>query len=166
MVFENVKIDLPKVYSFSNAETYCHEYHALLTAGPFESEVSHFNHPNHKIVSFFDYDYRQMGSVQLEDVEEMLSWAENQHNILVHCQYGVSRSTATAWGICILKGMDPAKSLDMLYHNQLQDFWPNILIVHYLSQIFGNPHLAEILQDHHLHYSDINIINPYFSKGD
>jgi hypothetical protein len=78
-------------------------------------------------------------------------------NVLVHCHAGISRSTATAWGISIANGVDPKVALEKLDANQPWEnddfsdqfsrrwFSPNRLIVQHLQTYFSNNDLLDIL---------------------
>jgi predicted protein tyrosine phosphatase len=125
------------------------EYPAILTAGPTQGEVADFGHPDHHVVEFDDvFDIRH-GGPTLDDVRSMVEWALERERILVHCHAGISRSTATAWGICIAKGFDPEEAIVALKsaHPRVQtyggmeqrSFAPNELIVAHLEVLLDRP---------------------------
>jgi hypothetical protein len=151
------------------AET-CHQYKSVLTAGPRYHEVSDFRHPDHKIVEFADSINADFGP-SFEHVEEMVKWGETRDSILVHCHAGISRSTATAWGISIAQGVNPVVALDALVENHPQnyhpyvpeysgggypyqrEFSPNPQLVRHLEVLFGydKDHLIGLLYDKGIH---------------
>ena len=124
-------------------------YPSIITAGPTRDEVADFGHPDHHVVEFDDvYDVR-FGGPTLDDVRSMVEWAVGRDRILVHCHAGISRSTATAWGICIAKGFDPEEAIAALKaaHPRVQtyggmeqrSFAPNELIVAHLEVLLDRP---------------------------
>lgn len=125
------------------------EYPSVLTAGPTWGEVADFGHPDHHVVEFDDvFDVRH-GGPTLDDVRSMVEWAVQRDRILVHCHAGISRSTATAWGVCIAKGFDPEEAIAALRvaHPMVQtyagleqrSFAPNELIVAHLEVLLDRP---------------------------
>lgn len=154
------------VRNIREAQQMCHGFKSVLTAGPEYREVAKFAHPDHKVVSFADSIHQDFGPTY-DDVVEMVEWGQTRDNILVHCHAGISRSTATAWGICIAKGMDPDVALDLLVKEHPQnhhpyvpeyegggypyrrEFSPNPLLVKHLEQLFAfdNGYLIDILND-------------------
>lgn len=142
------------VRNIREARNLCHEYDSVLTAGPEAHEVRDFNHPDHKVVSFADSVTPDFGP-SYEHVEEMINWGADRKNILVHCHAGISRSTATAWGIAIAHGHQPEQALAALqqahpaeYHHFIPDyigngyphkriFAPNKRLVAHLERFFG-----------------------------
>ena len=84
----------------------------------------------------------------------MVFWGANQEDLLVHCHAGMSRSTATAWGVAIARGADPRESLVALleahpmdYDGQKRWFCPNALLVEHLQTIFNDKTLMDIRHD-------------------
>ena len=77
--------------------------------------------------------------------------AKNDGEILVHCHAGMSRSTATAWGIAIQRGYDPFEAYDALLrkHPEGRMFWPNDALVAALERIFDIRGLGRYNQVHH-----------------
>ena len=125
------------------------EYPSVLTAGPTRGEVDDFGHPDHHVVEFDDvFDVRH-GGPTMDDVRSMVEWAVQRDRILVHCHAGISRSTATAWGICIAKGFEPEEAIVALKaaHPRVQNyagaesrpFAPNELIVAHLEVLLDRP---------------------------
>ena len=124
-------------------------YPSVLTAGPTRDEVADFDHPDHHVVEFDDVYAVRFDCPTLDDVRSMVEWAVGRDRILVHCHAGISRSTATAWGICIAKGLDPEQSIAALRaaHPMVQtyagleqrSFSPNELIVEHLEVLLDQP---------------------------
>lgn len=139
---------LPTVRNLEEARKHSHEYASVITAGPELDEVR-FNHPDHLVVSFDDVVDDSWGSIppQFEQVREMISWGHGRENLLVHCHAGISRSTATAWGVAIsngwdaeeaytaLRGKHPSSSYAGMQYARMFD--PNTLIISHLEKLFG-----------------------------
>ena len=150
---------LPTVRNLEEARIHAGEFSSVLTAGPDLDEVE-FGHPDHLVVTFDDVEDDDWGyqAPTFEQVREMVEWGRGRANLLVHCHAGISRSTATAWGIAIANGFDPSEAIAALHGRHPQSsyagyryrrsFHPNGLIVRHLEQLFGFPsgHLAEILE--------------------
>jgi len=150
----NTPKPLPDIRSLEESRTECHNYGAVLTAGPSLEEVSDFGHPSHKVFEFKDTDWGPLAP-KLSDVVGMLEWGTGKDSLLVHCHAGISRSTATAWGIAISNGWDPEEALGQLIAKHPLDYYritvpadnrterlrrpfsPNPLIVQHLESIFG-----------------------------
>jgi len=149
---------LPTIVNLEEARERCASFASVLTAGPSFAEVRDFAHPHHKVVEFDDVSEHYSGYLPptYSQVEEMIRWGAGRAQLLVHCHAGMSRSTATAWGIAIANGFDPAQALQLLKNNHpvethykwvsrehriaLRDprpFIPNRLIVAHMEQILG-----------------------------
>lgn len=144
------------------AKNACLEYDSVITAGPSKDEVSDFGHPLHKIVQFSDTIFSSRGGPTYENVVEMIEFGKDVPKLLVHCHAGISRSTATAWGVAIINGENPLDAFLALRENHPEErgsfgnlnmgrrtFSPNQLIVQHLEQYFnlGNT-LSKILRQH------------------
>lgn len=148
-------ISIPTVRNLNESAIINPEFGAVLTAGPSSIEVD-WGHPNHRVWTFDDVEDQMFGP-QLHQVEEMVFWGADQDDLLVHCHAGISRSTATAWGVCIAKGLDPYESALALSQAHpmenygLKDtyrwFSPNPLLVSHLQTIFNDRSLLEVLRD-------------------
>ena len=128
----SITTQLPVIRNIEEAAELCHEFDAVITAGPEKYEVAGWGHPNHQVVSFDD--------------------VTNNRSILIHCHAGISRSTACAWGIAIAKGFDAKEALEKLAEMHPDDggwgqrtFRPNALIVAHLETIFGRKDLRTLL---------------------
>jgi predicted protein tyrosine phosphatase len=142
-------LQMPTIRNIREAQSTCKNYGAVLTVGPDKFEVAGFKHPNHKIVSFADVsnaDYPK--APRHSQILEAVSFGMGQENLLVHCHAGISRSTATAWGVAIGNGVHPEEAIIALRDAHPQErtwlgevmqrpFSPNELIVQHLQDIFG-----------------------------
>jgi len=145
---------LPTVRNLEEARQECLNYDAVLTAGPYKDEVSDFNHPIHKVVRFGDTTSERNGGPTFKNVVELIEFGAGVPKLLVHCHAGISRSTATAWGVAIANGNDPLDSFLTLqknhpieksyYGSHKRTFAPNLLIVEHLDTYFK---LGTTLQD-------------------
>ena len=147
---------LPVIRNIEEAAELCHEFDAVITAGPEKFEVSGWGHPNHLVVSFDDVTNDRYGDAPtLEQVRGIVEWGANQvGSILIHCHAGISRSTACAWGIAIAKGFDAKAALEALLEAHPQEgrwgqrtFRPNYLIVSHLETIFGRNDLKTLVNN-------------------
>ncbi len=150
----SISTALPVIRNIEEAAELCHEFDAVITAGPEKSEVSGWGHPNHLVVSFDDVTNDRYGDAPtLEQVRGIVEWGANQvGSILIHCHAGISRSTACAWGVAIAKGFDAKEALEELLEAHPQDgrwgqrmFRPNSLIVSHLETIFGRKDLKALV---------------------
>ena len=88
----------------------------------------------------------------MSQILDAVSWGIGKENLLVHCHAGISRSTATAWGVAIGNGVDAEDAICRLleahpiesdpfdrssWESQKRPFSPNKLIVSHLQNIFG-----------------------------
>jgi hypothetical protein len=142
-------VALPTIRSIEETELICSQFGAVLTAGPSARECR-WNHPNHRVWTFEDSCGAR--GPRLVHVEEMLQFGVDQEDLLVHCHAGISRSTATAWGIAIARGADPAEAFEALKAAQPLDtydqgkrlFCPNRLLVEHVQEVLGRKDLLEI----------------------
>lgn len=161
---------LPTVRNLEESRLICHSFGSVLTAGPDIREVEDFHHPDHKVVSFDDVVDSRFGSdaPTYNHVKEMVEWGHGKENLLVHCHAGISRSTATAWGVAISNGYDKREAFETLKANHpnsthrsissrkivnyKRTFSPNELIVEHLEKLFGYKKgtLTKILHSSHI----------------
>ena len=144
---ETSLIALPTVRNLKEARSECLSYDAVITAGPYKDEVRDFGHPCHKVVQFSDTMFEQNGGPTYGEVVELIEFGAGVPKLLVHCHAGISRSTATAWGVAIANGHDPLESFLQLQENHpiehglfrgaKRTFAPNILIVKHLDKYFN-----------------------------
>lgn len=139
---------IPTVRNLEEARAICLDYDAVLTSGPDSSEVQ-FGHPIHKVVQFHDTIDPVRGP-SFENVTEMMDFGIGVPKLLVHCHAGISRSTATAWGVAIGNGIDPLEAfLTLKLHHPSTEssfsgfrggkrtFAPNRLLVSHLEKYFN-----------------------------
>ena len=150
----SISTALPVIRNIEEAADLCHEFDAVITAGPDAYEVSGWDHPNHLVISFDDVtDPRYSDAPRLEQIKRIVEWgAKQEGSLLVHCHAGISRSTACAWGIAIAKGFDAKEALETLAEMHPDEsgwgqrtFRPNPLIVKHLETIFGRKDLRTLL---------------------
>jgi hypothetical protein len=142
-------ISVPTVRNLRESAIINKEFQAVLTAGPSQNECN-WNHKNHRVWTFDDTSSLAWGGPEYDQVYEMISWGAEQDDLLVHCHAGMSRSTATAWGVLIAKGADALDAFVALMdahptewqHKRL--FCPNRLLVEHIQEILGQPDLLEI----------------------
>jgi predicted protein tyrosine phosphatase len=137
-------VTLPVIGNIDEAKDWQNEFSAIITAGPLASEVN-WNHPQHLVVEFGDTTVGNRAPTY-EQVKRMIDWGVDKDDLLVHCHAGMSRSTSTAWGISIARGIDPEDSFITLRdeqpveqywgRNSKRDFIPNRLIVKHLEKMF------------------------------
>lgn len=148
------QITLPTIVNIREAEILCHDFPAVITAGPSKYEVK-WKHQNHFVRTFDDTIYKSsMDAPRIEDVKSMLDFAaQNDGDILIHCHAGMSRSTATAWGVAIQRGADPFEAYEALKaaHPAGRMFWPNDLMVEHLETIFNISGLVEYNDHNHFY---------------
>lgn len=144
------------------ASTECLQYDAVITAGPRADEVSDFGHPLHKVVDFRDNSSLTSGGPTFENVSELMEFGIGVPKLLVHCHAGISRSTATAWGVAIGNGVNPLDAFLQLKQNHPRErgnsrigdlgkrtFAPNKLIVEHLEKYFNLEGVLIPIRDKH-----------------
>ena len=104
----NLSITLPVISNIEEARKWNKDFKSILTVGPSPSEVQ-WNHQNHRIFEFGDTTNGPYAP-KIKDIRDAVMWGAEQEDLLVHCHAGMSRSTATAWGISIARGADPLDS--------------------------------------------------------
>ncbi|MBC8325432.1 MAG: dual specificity protein phosphatase family protein [Verrucomicrobia subdivision 3 bacterium] len=99
-----------------------------------------FAHPNHHREFFDDIceDFHWGREPRREQVERILEFVRKQPEgtrFLVHCQAGISRSTATALGVLAALGWDENEVVARLAadHPEGRPFWPNRLILQHFD---------------------------------
>lgn len=143
----SIDVDLsvvPVVRNLGEARVLCGLFDHVVTVGPSVEEVG-FGHGDHIVRSFGDVTVGRFAP-RFEDVADVLRWASVRHgSMLVHCHAGMSRSTATAWGILIGRGWHAMDALRVLMDCHPLDgdgprfFIPNGLIVRHVVDFFGLP---------------------------
>jgi hypothetical protein len=149
-------VTLPIIGNIREAEDWATEFSSIITAGPSATEVQ-WNHPSHLVVEFNDTTVGR-NAPTYDQVKRMVDWGVDKDDLLVHCHAGMSRSTSTAWGIAIARGVEPEDAFITLRDSQPPDsgsytrdglrlFIPNTLIVKHLERMFGLD-LLHILYTH------------------
>jgi len=90
------------------------------------------------------------GAPERHHVEQLISFARNlpeNPGILVHCDAGISRSTAAALILHYLCLGNPVDAANALLQNQ-PNALPNRLFVHYADELLGS-HLQEVCEKFH-----------------
>jgi hypothetical protein len=149
-------VQIPVVRNIEEAAAVCHEYKSVISAGPNERECD-WGHKNHRVFKFGDTTIKSPSAPQYEQINDLVLWGAEQDDLLVHCHAGMSRSTSTAWGIAIARGLDPEMAIQELLaqhpfdtfigRKQIRPFIPNLLVVKYLEEMFDLD-LLEILNDY------------------
>ena len=148
----NLSITLPVISNIEEARKWNKDFKSILTVGPSPSEVQ-WNHQNHRIFEFGDTTSGPYAP-KIEDIRDAVMWGAEQEDLLVHCHAGMSRSTATAWGISIARGADHLDSFISLKKAHPKErygtrsFIPNTLIVKHLMEIFDLNDLEDITREH------------------
>jgi len=135
---------IPTIRNIREAELLAHKFPAVITAGPDRTEVQ-FGHPNHHVQVFDDTTWGK-DSPTHKDIEDILKFSsKNPGEILIHCHAGMSRSTSTAIGVLIQRGLDPFDAFDTLAerHPRKRPFIPNVKVMEILEDIFGIEGLAQ-----------------------
>jgi predicted protein tyrosine phosphatase len=135
---------IPVIRNLREAQQLASDFPAVITAGPNRTEVQ-FGHGNHHVQAFRDSVWGT-NSPTHKAMENILKFsARNTGEILIHCHAGMSRSTSTAIGVLIQRGLDPYDAFEMLKdrHPKGRPFIPNAKIMGILGDIFGYTDLAE-----------------------
>jgi len=122
------------------------------------SVVSHagdaaFAHPNHHREFFDDIsdptDWgREPRREQIQRIIEFVRSQPENSRFLVHCQAGISRSTATALGVLATLGWSEEEALEFLVatHPAGRPFWPNSRVLAHFDTLLGT-RLGEAVED-------------------
>lgn len=135
---------IPTIRNIREAAVLAPKFPAVITAGPAREEVR-FGHPNHHVQMFDDTTWGK-DSPTHKDIEDILKFSSNNTGeILIHCHAGMSRSTSTAIGVLIQRGLDPFDAFDTLAerHPRKRPFIPNVKVMEILEDIFGIEGLAQ-----------------------
>jgi predicted protein tyrosine phosphatase len=127
------------VVSLAEADELHNEFDVVISAGPRPSEVR-WGHPRHLVRTFYDVtDLAARGAVTQADVTAMLTFAQPNQSVLVHCHRGESRSTAVAIGLLVQAGNTPTAAVERLRsaHPHGRQFIPNPLVLGYVEQVLG-----------------------------
>ncbi len=139
---------IPTVRNLRESKILNKDFPAVLTVGPQLKEVP-FGHNNHMVQTFGDVAYDSWQAPKRYHVEEIIQFGvDNDSDILVHCHAGMSRSTSSAIGILLARGVDAETAVSALrtVHPQGRPFIPNSIIIGFLSEMFNLPDLAMIVK--------------------
>lgn len=138
-------VHVPFVTDIERASELAPSFPMVVTAGPDKSSVN-WGHPNHTVETFHDItaDMESRNShwraPSLEQVERLINFgASFNEEILVHCHAGITRSTSTAIGIAIARGLSPKNAVRAVSkaHPEYHPFYPNETIISHIEKIFG-----------------------------
>ena len=139
---------LPTVRNLREAQALNKDFPAILTVGPGESEVP-FGHENHMVQTFGDVTIDSVRAPKKFHVEEIVQFGlDNKEDILVHCHQGMSRSTSSAIGILLARGVEAEDAVSALrrIHPKGRPYIPNPIVIGFLSEMFNEPDLAKIVK--------------------
>lgn len=139
---------LPTVRSLREAQVLNKDFPAILTVGPRPSEVK-FGHANHMIQTFGDVTIDSWQAPKKFHVEEIVQFGiDNEEDILVHCHQGMSRSTSSAIGILLARGVEAETAVSSLRHIHPagRPFIPNPIVIGFLAEMFNAPDLPKIVK--------------------
>lgn len=109
-----------------------------------------FTHEDHLFVPMDDVSHpAQFDGPTLSHVEKIVDWATpriaDDHSILVHCYAGMSRSTASALGLCVISGMTEDEAWAHVYESRPhlhREFIPNPLLLSHFDKVLGSDLLS------------------------
>lgn len=129
-------IVIPTVRSIEGAELLAADFPSVITAGPSPTEVN-WGHPNHCIEKFNDTeDDSNIAAPTQSQISKLIEFgSSNNDPILIHCHAGISRSTATAIGVSVSRGLSPEDAFEALIavHPTDNRFCPNSLILSHVE---------------------------------
>jgi predicted protein tyrosine phosphatase len=134
---------LPWIANLADAERIARDFDSVISlAGPAKGRGALKNHQHRLFCPFDDVleDSEDEGvAAGAEQIREILGFTSDAGLILVHCEYGQSRSTAVALGIAVALGTDPENAGAELLkaHPNGRPFVPN----EWVLSLFDN-HLA------------------------
>jgi predicted protein tyrosine phosphatase len=131
---------LPVVMSHEEAGEMADEYPSVvsLVVSDMERLVAHRNRLERPFADILNPGSRQACTVA--DVKAILRFGIKAPDpVLVHCEYGQSRSTAVAFGILAGRGYGLEESYQMLAldHPPGRAFMPNLLVLARFDQVLG-----------------------------
>lgn len=141
---------VPIVRNLAEASFMNEDFPAVITVGPRSSEVN-FGHPNHLVQSFGDVTYDCKQAPKWHHVEKITEFGVvNDGPILIHCHAGMSRSTSSAIGVLLARGVDPLTAVAALaeIHPKNRPFIPNPIVVGILAEMYDYPDLPRIVAEH------------------
>jgi predicted protein tyrosine phosphatase len=139
---------VPTVRNLQEAAFMNEDFPAVLTVGPRQSEVT-FGHQNHLVQSFGDVSYQCKQAPRWQHVEKITEFGiVNDGPLLVHCHAGMSRSTSSAIGVLLGRGVEPETAVSALaaIHPNNRPFIPNQIVIEILSEMYDYPELTDIVR--------------------
>lgn len=136
---------LPVIRNLQEAKKLAPHFPAIVTAGPQAREVD-FGHDNHLVQTFGDVDWKCWQAPTQEHVEAIIKFGLKNDVVLVHCHAGMSRSTSTAIGILLARGVEAELAVSSLaaIHPDDRPFIPNRLVIKILAEMYDIPELPQI----------------------
>ena len=138
---------VPTVRNLREAAFMNEDFPAVITAGPSHREVR-FGHQNHLVQPFGDVSYVCKQAPKWHHVEEITEFGViNDGPILIHCHAGMSRSTSSAIGVLLARGVEPETAVSALrsIHPKNRPFIPNPIVIDLLAEMYDYPDLPAIV---------------------
>lgn len=133
-------INYPAVCSLAEAERIADEFDSVVSLVPSGAKKL-LLHRRRCLIPFDDVSIASDPSAAtLGDIHKILKFAADPtRSMLVHCQYGQSRSTAAALGILVSWGVDARVAYAHLAENHPpgRPFIPNVLVLSLFDQVLG-----------------------------
>ncbi len=130
----------PTVCNLREAELIAPEFDSVISLVPSTARALRL-HQNRCFVPFDDVGFATDGAAPTRrDIRKILRFvALPTDSLLVHCQYGQSRSTAVALGVYVSWGMAPDLAYRLLAaeHPPGRPFIPNVLVLSLFDQALG-----------------------------
>ena len=119
---------------------------ATQDAKNFATQVVSITNPNgyvpvfdaeHLVVKFYDTDiHTDMFAPQFSDVKKIFDFVRNDANVLVHCDGGISRSTAIGIGLWLRTGKTVDEAVNLVFKDR-PILSPNMLVVSHIVNLLG-----------------------------
>lgn len=94
-----------------------------------KTHLPDFTHVDHLVIRCNDVEvFTDPWAPKLDDVRQALDFVRDTDKVLVHCEGGISRSTAYAIGLLVRSGMKTSDAVIHI-HDQRPNMWPNKLIL-------------------------------------
>lgn len=141
---------VPVVRNLREAAFMNEDFPAVITAGPRHNEVQ-FGHHNHLVQPFGDVSYDCKQAPKWHHVEKITEFGVvNDGPILIHCHAGMSRSTSSAIGVLLARGVDPEIAVSTLsaMHPKNRPFIPNSVVIEILAEMYDYPELPDIVTEY------------------
>jgi predicted protein tyrosine phosphatase len=140
------------VTNLAEAEDLWPEFDAVISLADCKDDVAPIKSSQHHVQIFYDYDQIGVhGSPKLFQVSQILDFVTKipeDSNILVHCTYGASRSTAVAIAIAVQWGMSVREAVEYVYENRPDPkrwFSPNWLVLYWAEGILKIDNINEVV---------------------